>query len=414
VRAPSVIVNRVVPEGDDAFSASRRDAQRRHMEAIERRLADASVGRDVVRVPWMPREVRGLEALRAYARAMLGQDSSASDAPFASGSARSGELAEVAPSPSRQHGLTVDGWDLTLFGGKGGVGKTTVAAATGVHLARAHPGSKTLLFSTDPAHSLSDSLDQTVGNRITPVAGVEGLYAFEMEASELLDELNRAYVEEINEVFDAFLGGPFDAPYDRQVMEALVTLTPPGVDELMALMKVMELMDEGAFDRYVLDMAPTGHALRFLELPAMMRKWFISFFRLLIKYEGVVTLTKVAGLLRDKSKQLRRVERLLVDAERCAFVAVTIPEAMAVAETQRLLSRLEALSVARGGVVANMVVPPNLGSPWEARRAEQQCHLSELRSVAEHLVSVPLFPHEIRGVAELTRLADRLYGGEHG
>jgi arsenite/tail-anchored protein-transporting ATPase len=413
VRAPSVIVNRVVPEGGDAFSASRREAQRRHLEAIEHRFAGCAAERAVVRVPWMPREVRGLDALRAYARAMLGQELARWPG-MSEQAATLGQPDDTTGARVGRAGLTVNARQLTLFGGKGGVGKTTVAAATGVHLARAHPGTKTLLFSTDPAHSLSDSLDQPIGNRITAVDGVAGLYAFEMEASELLDELNRTYVAEINEVFDAFLGGPFDAPYDRQVMEALVTLTPPGVDELMALMKVMELMDEGAFDRYVLDMAPTGHALRFLEMPAMMREWFIAFFRLLIKYAGVVSLTKVAGLLRDMSKQLRRVERLLVDAERCAFVAVTIPEAMAVAETQRLLSRLDALSVACGGVVVNMIVPPDASGPWEARRSEQLGYLRELTTVAEDLVAVPLFPHEIRGVAELSRLAHRLYGGDHG
>ncbi|MBI4770141.1 MAG: ArsA family ATPase [Chloroflexi bacterium] len=142
---------------------------------------------------------------------------------------------------------------LLLFGGKGGVGKTTIAAATAVQLARGNAGQKTLLFSTDPAHSLSDSLEQRIGDRVTPVAGAPGLFALEMEATQLLDDLRQEYVAEINEVFEAFLGASFDAPFDRQVMEELIRLTPPGLDELMALMKIMDFMDTGTFDRYILD-----------------------------------------------------------------------------------------------------------------------------------------------------------------
>ncbi|MDO9349324.1 MAG: ArsA family ATPase [Anaerolineales bacterium] len=273
-----------------------------------------------------------------------------------------------------------------------------------------------MLFSTDPAHSISDSLDQPIGNRLTPVTGVEGLFALEMEAAEFLEELKQEYVAEIKEVFDAFLGRSFDAPFDRRVMEELVSLTPPGVDELMALMKIMDFMQEGAFDLYVLDLAPTGHALRFLEMPGLMRQWFIAFFRLLLKYQGVVRLTRVAELLRDKSKQLRRVEQLLTDAGRCQFVAVTIPEAMAVLETTRLLHRLSELSVACQWVVINMLVPSTACAFCATIRDEQQRHLDELSALAPGLIQVPLFPHEIRGIAGLTQVAWAIYrvGAAHG
>jgi arsenite-transporting ATPase len=311
---------------------------------------------------------------------------------------------------------------LILFGGKGGVGKTTVAVATAIHLARGSEGKKTLLFSTDPAHSLSDSLDLPIGNRLTPVTGVEGLFALEIEAAELLEELKQVYVAEINETFDAFLGSSFDAPFDRKVMEELISLTPPGLDELMALMKIMDFMEEGAFDLYVLDLAPTGHALRFLEMPGLMRQWFIAYFRLLLKYQGVVRLTRVAELLRVRSKQLRRVEQLLTDAGRCQFVAVTIPEAMAVLETTRLLHRLSELSVACQWVVINMLVPSTACAFCATIRDEQQRHLDELSALALRstysagLIQVPLFPHEIRGIAGLTQVAWAIYrvGAAHG
>lgn len=414
VRVRTVIVNRVVAEQGDAFSEARRDAQRRHLEEIERHFGDGASGqRHVVRVPLFPGEVEGQEALAVYARAMLGEGSSVGRScpqPSATGQGAAPAGGGTSDAPTMTNVVTRQ---LLLFGGKGGVGKTTVAAATAIHLARAHPGTKTLIFSTDPAHSLSDSLDQAIGNRITPVVGVEGLYAFEMAADELVQELKRTYVAEINEVFDAVLGGSFDAPYDRKVMEALFSVTPPGVDELMALMRVMDLMDEGVFDRYVLDLAPTGHALRFLEIPGMVRQWFIAFFRLLIKYQGVVSLTKVATLLRKKSKQLRQVQRLLIDSERCEFVAVTAPEAMAVSETRRLVGRLAELSVACRWMVVNMVVPPSSSGFWAEARVGQQRHLRELDGLVGRMVLLPLFGQEIRGVTALAMVTGALFGDDH-
>jgi arsenite-transporting ATPase len=420
IHVRTVIVNRVATQTTGGplrgaspqacpFCEARRVAQQPYLEEIERRFP----AWDLVRVPLLPWEVHGQKALERYAQAMLGCEPLPSPPPPHS-------LSPTLPlSRSREMGRVGEGLghqQLILFGGKGGVGKTTVAAATAIHLARGSEGKKTLLFSTDPAHSLSDSLDQPIGNRLTPVTGVEGLFALEMEAAELLEELKQEYVAEINEVFDAFLGTTFDAPFDRKVMEELVSLTPPGLDEQMALMKIMDFMDEGAFDLYVLDLAPTGHALRFLEMPGLMRQWFIAYFRLLLKYQGVVRLTRVAELLRDKSKQLRRVEQLLTDAGRCQFVAVTIPEAMAVLETTRLLHRLSELSVACQWVVINMLVPSTACAFCATIRDEQQRHLDELSALAPGLIQVPLFPHEIRGIAGLTQVAWAIYrvGAAHG
>jgi len=397
----TVVVNRVATRRECPFCEARRSGQERYLEEIKRRFSSWNL----VLVPLLPWEVRGQKALERYAQAMLGEETG--------GCGREEEKIREFPrihppvSSSPPHLFTPS---LLLFGGKGGVGKTTVATATAIHLARRNEGRKILLFSTDPAHSLSDSLDQQIGNRITPVAGVEGLFALEMEAIEFVEELKQKYVAEINEVFDAFLPGSFDAPFDRRVMEELVSLTPPGLDELMALMKIMDFMEEGAFDRYVLDLAPTGHALRFLEMPGLVRRWFITFFKLLLKYQGVMRLTRVAELLLEKSKQLRQVQQLLTDAERCQFIAVTIPEAMAVLETGRLLRRLAELSVACQQVVVNMVVPATECAFCTTVRSEQQRHLEELGTLAPSLIQVPLFPHEIRGIAGLAEMTGVIYG----
>jgi len=405
LRVRTVVVNRVVTQRECPYCQARRKGQERHLEEIKGRFS----AWNLVLVPLLPQEVRGQEALERYTQAMLDHEPSPlppySHLPFS--------CPNLGKGGGRKE-LALGQQQLILFGGKGGVGKTTVAAATAIHLAGGRERKKILLFSTDPAHSLSDSLDQEIGNQVTPVAGAEGLFALEMEATELLEELKQEYSAEIDEVFDASLGGSFDAPFDRAVMEELISMTPPGLDELMALMKIMDFMEEGRFDCYILDLAPTGHALRFLEMPGMVRQWFITFFRLLLKYQGVVRLTQVAASLRDKSKQLRRVEQLLANAERCQFIAVTVPEAMAVLETGRFLHRLAELSIACRWVVVNMVVPSTECAFCATMRDEQQQHLEELGALAPGLIQVPLFPHEIKGIAGLDKITRAIYGDTNG
>jgi len=217
LRVRTVVVNRVISRRECPFCEARRRGQERHLEEIEHRFS----AWDLVLVPLLPQEVRGQETLGRYAQAMLDHEQPPSPLP-------PGLTATPLPlsrltregKGGRGDGVRVLAQQqLILFGGKGGVGKTTVAAATALHLTRMNEGKKTLLFSTDPAHSLSDSLGQEIGNRLTPVAGAEGLFALEMEATELLEELKQEYVAEIDEVFDALLGGSFDAPFDRPVME---------------------------------------------------------------------------------------------------------------------------------------------------------------------------------------------------
>jgi len=208
------------------------------------------------------------------------------------------------------------------------VGKTTAAAATAPYWAGLDPARKMLVASADPAHSLSDSFDQPIGDEIRLIAGVPNLFA--------------------------------------------------------------------------------------LEMPDLMRQWFIAFFRLFLKYQGVVRLTKVAILPRDKSKQLRRVEKLLTDAGRCEFIAVTVPEAMAVSETRRLLRRLAELSVACRRLVVNMVVPSTECSFCAMMRDEQRRYPKELDTLAPMLIQVPLFPREIRGIERLSQVVRAIYGDGNG
>jgi arsenite-transporting ATPase len=407
VRVDTLIVNRVVMPSTCIFCEGRRSEQESYLEEIRNNFPALHT----VHIPLLSHQVRGQADLLDVGQILLG-GSLTPPLPLVS-QYPSAEIEEQ--RPYRGDALTQT--RLLLFGGKGGVGKTTVATATALYLASIVDPStskKTLLFSTDPAHSLSDSLAQPIGNQVTPVVGVPQLFAIEMNSTDLLEDLNRAYVEEINEVFNSFLSGAFNVEFDRQVMEELISLTPPGLDELMALMKIMDFIDAGQLDRYVLDLAPTGHALRFLETPTVVRQWFITFFRLLLKYQGIASLNKVAELLRQKSKQLRKVQKLLFDPQQCQFVTVTIPEAMAVLETKRLVNRLAELKIPCNLVVTNMLVPACDCPFCSTVRAGQQPYLKEIDALLPWSIRLPLFPRAVQGFDKLSQVADRLYGGRHG
>jgi arsenite-transporting ATPase len=316
------------------------------------------------------------------------------------------------------------------------VGKTTVAAATALALARRAPMGKTLIFSTDPASALPDSLGCAIGDQPMPVPGASGLYAVQVNAEAGLADLRERYMAEINEVFDSFLGGgSLDVAYDRDVMLEMISLIPPGLDEIIALISLVDLLVGAGlapaqgdrkgqrarlfrasplrFDRVILDTAPTGHMLRLLEMPGLAIDWFKTFFRLLIKYSGVVTLTKTAQLMVEMFKGVKQVQAYLTDAEHTEFIAVTIPEAMGIYETERFLASLDTLRVPCRRLVVNMVVPPTDCAFCQAKRAEQQGYIAGLRaSYPQYAVTeLPLYPHEIRGLAGLGQVGDALYGG---
>jgi len=405
IHVRTLIINRVIAKSKCVFCEARRTAQEQHLNEIENRFSTLNL----VTIPLLPHEIRGQESLK-IAQAMLhGEQCPVPSSLSTEGHSGFDQMPEKRARRVKQR-LSPPQQQLILVGGKGGVGKTTVAATTAIRLARKNKGEKILLFSIDPAHSLSDSLEQEIGNRITAVAGVDGLFALEMEAPELVEELKRKYVAEIQAAFEVLSQGSYEVKFDRQVMEELFSLTPPGLDELIALLKIMDFLEEGEFDRYILDMAPTGHALRFLETPNIIRQWLIAFLRLLIKYHAVVQLPRTAELLRERSKRLRQVRQLLADTQCCGFMVVTIPEAMAVLETKRLIRRLDELSIACVGMVVNMVMPPSECPFCAAVQREQHQHLQELNTLASNPIDVPLFPCEVRGLDDLTTMGMVIYG----
>jgi arsenite-transporting ATPase len=263
-------------------------------------------------------------------------------------------LAEIAPA----------GAQIVFFGGKGGVGKTTCAAAVALALAARRPEARILLLSTDPAHSVADVLEVPLGNDERAVPGSR-LRARELDAGRAFAAWRDRYRDRVEAAAGAFaedVGGVQD----------LLDLTPPGIDELIAVSSLLDALfggdgsdrsdgGEPAYDLIVVDTAPTGHALRLLEMPELALSWDHYLLSLLLKYRQAVGLGDLAAELVALSKSLKRLAALLCDPARCRFVAVTRAAELPRRETARLLRALRGLGIAVPAVVFNAL--PAAGAP---------------------------------------------------
>ncbi|MFQ3293219.1 MAG: arsenite-transporting ATPase [Halobacteriales archaeon] len=323
-----------------------------------------------------------------------------------------------------------DGPEYVLYGGKGGVGKTTMAAATA--LSSAAGGTPTLVVSTDPAHSLSDTLEADIPAQPARVREEIPLYAAEIDPDAAVEE-SIAFTE------DGAMGGLGKMLGDDGPMDALMGGAMPGADEAAAMQMLLRYIDDERFDRVVIDTAPTGHTLRLLELPEVMDTMVGRIMQLRERLGGMMDgLKGMFGgedeeidpeedlddlrVLRDRIEHLRGILR---DPQRTDFRVVMVPEEMSVMESERLLARLEEFEIPVGTVVVNKVmeeladvtddvaaeafVSPNLDSCefCQARWDVQQRALARAQEIfrGHDVKRVPLFADEVRGERTLRIVA---------
>jgi arsenite-transporting ATPase len=301
---------------------------------------------------------------------------------------------------------------ILLFTGKGGVGKTTVAAATAA--ACAARGERTLVFSTDPAHSLADSLDRPVGSAPTEVG--HRFFAQQLDARERTEEAWDDIQEYLVEVFDW-------AGVEGIEAEELAVL--PGLDELFGLVDLKTHAESGAWDTIVVDCAPTAETIRLLSLPDVLSWYMHRVFPMTRRVNKVVgpvvsrmTRLPVAG---DRVfgaadrfyARLDGVKELLADPELCSARLVVNPEKMVIAEARRTYTYLALFGYSVDAVIVNRVLPPAVSDPWFDRwKAIQAEHLD---AIDEGFAPLPILrahlaETEVVGLAALVRLAAELYG----
>jgi arsenite-transporting ATPase len=308
---------------------------------------------------------------------------------------------------------------VTLYGGKGGVGKTTVAAAAGLRAAR--DGERTLVVSTDPAHSLSDAVGTTLGDE--PTAIRERLWGVELDPAAGVDRYRGLFEALADELGDA--GIRLD---EDDVAELFAVGVTPGSDELAALDALATYLDDDRWDRVILDTAPTGHTLRLLDLPAVLDRGLATALDLReqVRRKVDTARTMLFGPLAasrregpDEFVELRdrmeRVAAVLRDPDRTDFRVVTIPETMAVRETVRLVARLREFEVPVGTLVVNKVIEePGDCERCRGKAAVAEGAIADLRAALPDLDlwTIPDEPGEVRGLDALDRVAARLDPGE--
>jgi arsenite/tail-anchored protein-transporting ATPase len=281
---------------------------------------------------------------------------------------------------------------LLLFGGKGGVGKTTCAAATALYFASS--GKKTLLVSTDPAHSLSDSLNVQIGSEVRTVK--KNLDALEIDAALLLEDYKKAYGEIIKQIADE---GTF---FSKDDIKQFFDLSLPGIDELMALMKIMDVLDEKKYDTIILDTAPTGHTIRLLELPQVMLTYMHVLAEMRLKHKVVVRMMvgryikdKADEFINDMNNRITRLQKVLT-SNTTAFIPVVTPEKMAVAETERLVTILKKDGIHIEFIILNRVIAKSCAFCTK-RAASQTAMIRRVKRLHSSIKEIPLLALEVRG-----------------
>ncbi len=301
---------------------------------------------------------------------------------------------------------------VLLFTGKGGVGKTTTAAATAIRCADA--GLKTIVLSTDPAHSLADAFDVELGPLVSPVS--DGLWGQQLDAQERMEESWHDIQGWLKEVF-AWAG--------VDGLEAEELSVVPGLDEVFALTDIKQYADSGEWDVVVVDCAPTAETIRFLSLPDILSRYMDRLFpagrrvnKVVAPVLSRVTTLPVAGddVFAAASRFYERldgVREILLDPDRTSVRLVVNPERMVIAEARRTYTYLSLFGYRVDAVVANRMLPEAISDPWFARWKE--LHTEHLRTIDDGFAPLPvlkveLAPAELIGVDSLRAFGQEIYG----
>ncbi len=414
----NVIVNRLQKEKKCIFCSTRRKGQKSYLREINKKFALYHL----VKVPIFSNEVRGRTGLLRFGGFLSGNGSRTSP-PQSTWKQVKGKDKFKAGMLSK---LLYKKLQFIIFGGKGGVGKTTVSAASALSVAKRNPDKKVLVFSTDPAHSLGDSFATSIGDKVTQMETEGNLYALEIDGARLYQDFRKEYKANIQDAFKQwqssyFAGGLTDGrrwklDFDEKVMVEFVDTYPPGLEEVLALEKIMGFVKNKDFDIYLFDTAPTGHLLELLKFPESIRKWLRVTYRAILKYHREIPVDNIEVIAKKilaSQETVQKMHALLTNPKKSEFVAVTIAEAMGLLETEDLLLSMKDLGIPSSHIVVNMVIPPTDCDFCGSKRDEQISYIRKIDGKKEYkgyeVVKVPLYPHEIRGKDDLTELSNFLY-----
>ena len=389
IHTQQLIVNGIIPpeETVNLLFAARAEMQARYLRQIETDLRLPAR-----RMFLLPYEIKGVDRLREVSRIFFDDVKGSASRPTNESTDRQIRMSPRVSVPDILARLTPNSHRRTLFfAGKGGVGKTVASCVTAVWLAR--HGHKTLLLTTDPAAHLGDVLGEPVGNEVAPIEGVPNLWAVKIDPKAAADAYKKRILDDARR-----RGRP---PEAIKVMAE--ELDSPCTEEMAAFDQFINFASQSDWQAVVFDTAPTGHTLRLLELPIDWSK------QIDIKVFASVDTTAADDVAKERFGQVIDMMR---DPARSTFAFVMYPEATPILEAYRAAEELRTVGIAPGLVVANFIIPlEQATTPFaRARRIMQEKYLAEIpQRFNVPLVEIPLLPTEVKGVAALTELGERVY-----
>ena len=307
-----------------------------------------------------------------------------------------------------------------MFGGKGGLGKTTFSAATAYWLAA--QGKKVLVFSVDPQASLSDIFQQDIFGK-GPVRIMDNLWAQEIDADRHIKEYQEEIRQKIREMY-----GLDEVPAEIEDYIQAAS-AEPAMEESAIFDSVVDIVNQGDYDYYIYDLVPLGHALYYLSMAKVYDEWIGKITHLreqMREYEEVAARMKrqkevdedqILGELQYIQNRINSASRILTDKQRTAFFFVVIPEQMILIDTKKAAEMFARFDVPIGGYVVNRVLPEELGSQnvpayLRNRMEMQRGQLEEIRTTLGSQVvgQIPELERDVTGLPMIERVAQLLYG----
>jgi len=304
-----------------------------------------------------------------------------------------------------------------FFGGKGGVGKTVMAGATAIWLAK--QGRRVMLASTNPVHSLSGLLSQNVFGKATPVVDVENLWAYEIDTKDTIERSK----QEIREKIQWFLKFADISTKAEDFVES-ATMNP-AFEESSMFENMVDLMLKNEYDVYVFDTAPTANARRLLGMSKVYSLWVN---KMLKSREEARSLRELLSFTKKKEAdplmdylvsfrdRMGQAQKLLTDDQLTAFFFVTLAEALPIAVITRFIGWFHDFGIPVGGVIVNMLIDRaqvnELSPDFVRNRVDMQArYMDDVWQKFEGMVRsiLPLYESEVRGTASLTRMGDALF-----
>jgi arsenite-transporting ATPase len=302
---------------------------------------------------------------------------------------------------------------LALVVGKGGVGKTTISAALGFNT-RSKTRAPVEICSVDPAPSLDDVFQKEIGDRAQPVLGDAEFRASEMDSEELFRQWVGEIKSSIEEATTTEISGVhIDLTFERQLLSELLEMVPPGVDEVLAIFRILDLLGQGS-RRVVIDMAPTGHALELLRMPERILGWTRTLLKTLAAHR-TLALARDAGVrIAEVGQRVRQLAGLLKDPNRSRTHTVMLAEPLPDRETERLISELGKLHLPAKSMFLNRILfAEDVGKCRRCCRAMewQRATMNSLKRRYPQLdiYVVRNFPKEIVGRAGLRSFTGELW-----